>query len=205
MGFSINVKQPGTKQIYNLRDPEQLHRAQKAINGRITQIAKTFGTDSQIYKDYVAPLTNDESAPITRLDLNKGIIKLKTGKITDYETTRDVVENMLSKATKSDIIERTRLQIDPNLNIKKKSDRERIIQRADEIHKQEMDVYSRLNELYKLESEEYKTTDHAGLSKYDWYNKLKKSHGKPSGDLVNEIMESLRQTDDNEIILPPEI
>lgn len=111
---------PGKKQTYNLYDSSDLQRALKAINERISDIERTWGQDSQIYRDYTAPLRVLSIQEHVRID-SKGRLKLKTGKSENVEEVRTVVTRMLSKKTKGDIIESTRQQLRAGKTIKDKN------------------------------------------------------------------------------------
>lgn len=111
---------PGKKQTYNLYDSSDLQRALKAINERISDIERTWGQDSQIYRDYTAPLRVLSIQDHIRID-SKGRIKFKTGKGQNTEEVRTVVTKMLSKKTKGDIIESTRQQLRAGKTIKDKN------------------------------------------------------------------------------------
>lgn len=111
---------PGKKQTYNLYDTSDLQRALKAINERISDIERTWGQDSQIYRDYTAPLKVLSIQEHVRID-SKGRLKLKTGKSENVEEVRTVVTKMLSKKTKGDIIESTRQQLRAGKTIKDKN------------------------------------------------------------------------------------
>lgn len=111
---------PGKKQTYNLYDSADLQRALKAINERISDIERTWGQDSQIYRDYTAPLKVLSIQEHVRID-SKGRLKLKTGKSENVEEVRTVVTKMLSKKTKGDIIESTRQQLRAGKTIKDKN------------------------------------------------------------------------------------
>lgn len=111
---------PGKKQTYNLYDSSDLQRAIKAINERISDIERTWGQDSQIYRDYTAPLKVLSIQEHVRID-SKGRLKLKTGKSENVEEVRTVVTKMLSKKTKGDIIESTRQQLRAGKTIKDKN------------------------------------------------------------------------------------
>lgn len=111
---------PGKKQTYNLYDSSDLQRALKAINERISDIERTWGQDSQIYRDYTAPLRVLSIQDHIRID-SKGRIKFKTGKGQNTEEVRTSVTKMLSKKTKGDIIESTRQQLRAGKTIKDKN------------------------------------------------------------------------------------
>ena len=111
---------PGKKQTYNLYDTSDLQRALKAINERISDIERTWGQDSQIYRDYTAPLKVLSIQEHVRID-SKGRLKLKTGKSENVEEVRTVVTKMLSKKTKGDIIESTRQQLKAGKTVKDKN------------------------------------------------------------------------------------
>ena len=111
---------PGKKQTYNLYDSSDLQRALKAINERISDIERTWGQDSQIYRDYTAPLQFLSIQDHIRID-SKGRIKFKTGKGQNTEEVRTSVTKMLSKKTKGDIIESTRQQLRAGKTIKDKN------------------------------------------------------------------------------------
>lgn len=150
---------PGQKQQYNLYDPDDIYRAQKAINERINDIAKTFGADSQIYRDYIAPMTVGSLAPHVRID-KYGLTKFKTGKNNQNADVSYVLERMLGKSTAGEILQRTAEQMDKALNIqhakatgKKIARRDEIITAARGLHDLELDVYGRLDEMYDLAEE----------------------------------------------------
>lgn len=111
---------PGKKQTYNLYDTSDLQRALKAINERISDIERTWGQDSQIYRDYTAPLKVLSIQDHIRID-SKGRIKFKTGKGQNVEEVRTSVTKMLSKKTKGDIIESTRQQLKAGKTVKDKN------------------------------------------------------------------------------------
>ena len=138
---------PGQKQQYNLYDPDDIYRAQKAINERINDIAKTFGADSQIYRDYIAPMTVGSLAPHVRID-KYGLTKFKTGKNNQNADVSYVLDRMLGKSTAGEILQRTAEQMDKALNIrhskatgKKIARRDEIITAARGLHDLELDVY----------------------------------------------------------------
>lgn len=111
---------PGKKQTYNLYDSSDLQRALKAINERISDIERTWGQDSQIYRDYTAPLRVLSIQDHIRID-SKGRIKFKTGQGQNVEEVRTSVTRMLSKQTKGDIIESTRQQLKAGKTVKDKN------------------------------------------------------------------------------------
>ena len=150
---------PGQKQQYNLYDPDDIYRAQKAINERINDIAKTFGKDSQIYRDYIAPMTVGSLAPHVRID-KYGLTKFKTGKNNQNADVSYTLERMLGKSTVGDILQRTAEQMDKAINIqhskatgKKIARRDGIITIAKGLHDLELDVYGRLDEMYEFAEE----------------------------------------------------
>lgn len=147
---------PGQKQQYNLYDPDDIYRAQKAINERINDIARTFGKDSQIYRDYIAPMTVGSLAPHVRID-KYGLTKFKTGKNNQNADVSYVLERMLNKSTAGEILQRTAEQMDMALNIqhskatgKKVARRKDIITAAKSMHQMELDIYGRLDEMYEV-------------------------------------------------------
>lgn len=156
MAKSIHVINIGSKQKYNLWDPESVHRAQKAINERITQMAKTFGTESQVYRDYIAPLTTHGAAKYVRLS-EAGLTKFRTGKGTretlgDMAEVRDLLERMLPKATHADLLARTAEQMGydmPKLALKDPGIRATVVKKVKTNKEMEEYIYSRLNELYE--------------------------------------------------------
>lgn len=207
MAGSIRVTKVGTKQIYNLRDAEDVHRAQKAINERINQIAKTYGEDSQIYRDYIAPIVNGAMSGHIRFNAG-GIVQLKTGKGENTAVTRDAIERMLVKATAGDIAKRTAEQLGGVLTLKESRatgrpvvSRADVIALAERLHNMELNIYSRLDEIYELENK--KEAAQTKLNTNDWYKKLKDSHGKPSTELIKEIDAFLQSTTNQEILQTP--
>lgn len=213
MAKSIHVSVVGKRQHYNFLDPEEIHRAQKAINTRITDIAETFGTNSQIYRDYIAPLVNDAGAQYVRID-TKGITKLKTGKgLQDTPEARAIVQKMLTKSTKGEILERTAEQIGGARNLKQKQrikretgqDVEIIPEKdikavADAFHEMEMNMYSRLNEIYELAEQKGIDPRKGHLNRYQWYRELKQAGGKPDRSLVEKAYKSMIRNDNNKIL-----
>lgn len=150
---------PGQKQQYNLYDPDDIYRAQKAINERINDIAKTFGTDSQIYRDYIAPMTVGSLAPHVRID-KYGLTKFKTGKNNQNSDVSYTLERMLNKSTAGEILQRTAEQMDMAINIqhakatgKKVARRKDIVTAAKSMHQMELDIYGRLDEMYEMAEE----------------------------------------------------
>lgn len=217
MAKSIRVRQVGQRQTFSLNDPEEVHYAQKAINTRIQDIAKSFGTDSQIYKDYIAPLINEADSRFIRLN-KEGVTMLKTGKATwDTEEARAIVERMLQKATKGEILRRTAEQFGGAVNLQhqkaimktpgkvkpeiiKQTD---LKQMAEEFHTIEMSIYSRLQEIYDIGENNNITEEERQKimsEKFDWYDKLRDAHGKPNAQLIAEINASLTETSDEDFI-----
>ena len=98
---------PGRKQTYNLYDQGDLTRALKAINERIKEFEREFGKESQLYRDYVAPLKTISLQNNVRVD-KQGRMQFKTGKGQNVEQVKDAVRKMLTKATKGEVIESTR-------------------------------------------------------------------------------------------------
>lgn len=150
---------PGVRQDYNRADPDDIYRAQKAINERINEIAKTFGKDSQIYRDYIAPMTVGSLAPHVRID-KYGLTKFKTGKNNQNADVSYTLERMLDKSTAGEILKRTAEQMDMAINIqhakatgKKVARRKDVVTAAKSMHQMELDVYGRLDEMYELAEE----------------------------------------------------
>ena len=150
---------PGQKQQYNLYDPDDIYRTQKAINERINEIAKTFGKDSQIYRDYIAPMTVGSLAPHVRID-KYGLTKFKTGKNNQNADISYTLGRMLGKSTAGEILKRTAEQMDKAINIqharatgKKVARRDEVITAAKGLYDLELDVYGRLDEMYELAEE----------------------------------------------------
>ena len=204
MARSLNVTRVGKKQTYNYLDPENIHRAQKAINQRITDIANTFGVDSQIYRDYISPLVNEAGAQFVRID-KYGRTKLSTAKSTwETEDARALVSKMLTKATKGEILERTAeglggaRSLQHAKKIKRKTGKEveiipkeDLMNLADSLHEMEMTIYSRLNEIYELGEQKNIDPRKGHLNRYKWYRELKKAHGKPSKELIEKAYNKL--------------
>lgn len=142
---------PGKKQTYNLYDTGDLQRALKAINERISDIERTWGQDSQIYRDYTAPLRVLSIQDHIRID-SKGRIKFKTGKGQNTEEVRTSVTKMLSKKTKGDIIESTRQQLKAGKTVKDKNFMsDNLLKKMAEEYKVLFDeLNSLLQELYNL-------------------------------------------------------
>ena len=186
---------PGEKQVYNLYDPDEIYRAQKAINERINQIAKTFGSDSQIYRDYVAPLTVGSLSPHIRLD-KSGLTKFRTGKNNQNADVVYTLERMLTKSTAGEILQRTAEQMDKAINItqaratkKKVVSRKDVVLAAKSMHDLEIQVYGRLDELYdyaeKKLSEDYRRSH--GMKKDAELTKAqKKDVREQAKELINE-------------------
>ena len=150
---------PGQKQQYNLYDPDDIYRAQKAINERINDIAKTFGKDSQIYRDYIAPMTVGSLAPHVRID-KYGLTKFKTGKNNQNADVSYTLERMLNKSTAGEILARTAEQMDMAINVqhakatgKKVARRRDVVTAAKSMHQMELDIYGRLDEMYEVAEE----------------------------------------------------
>lgn len=148
---------PGKKQTYNLYDPGDLKRALKAINERISEVAREWGTDSQIYRDYTAPLKTISIQDRVRID-SQGRIKFKTGNayIVPTEDTRTVVTRMLSKQTKGDIIETTRIQLRAGKTVNEPGFRSYsdIKQLAEEFRNYFHELDSLIQEIYDLVGKE---------------------------------------------------
>lgn len=142
---------PGKKQTYNLYDSADLQRALKAINERISDIERTWGQDSQIYRDYTAPLRVLSIQDHIRID-SKGRIKFKTGKGQNTEEVRTSVTRMLSKKTKGDIIESTRQQLKAGKTVNDKNfmSANLLKQMAEEYKVLFDELSSLLQELYNL-------------------------------------------------------
>lgn len=183
---------PGVRQDYNRADPDDIYRAQKAINERINEIAKTFGKDSQIYRDYIAPMTVGSLAPHVRID-KYGLTKFKTGKNNKNADVVYVLERMLDKFTAGEILKRTAEQMDMSINIqharatgKKVARRKDVITAAKSIHDLELQVYGRLDELYEIAEKELGNREKAKeyinkqLGERKFMKDIKASHGKLS-------------------------
>lgn len=144
---------PGKKQTYNLYDPGDLKRALKAINERISEVAREWGTDSQIYRDYTAPLKTISIQDRVRID-SQGRIKFKTGNVPGLytEDTRTVVTRMLSKQTKGDIIENTRIQLRAGKKVNEPGFRSYVYikQMAEEFRNYFHELDSLIQEIYDL-------------------------------------------------------
>lgn len=213
MSKSLNVKVVGQRQKYNFLDPEAMQRAQKAINQRITDIALTFGVDSQIYRDYIAPLQNDVSAQYVRID-KSGLTKLKTGKgLQESEDARAIIKKMLAKATKGEILESTAEQFGGAVNLKQKQKiktkkgvdveiipMKDVLSVADAFHKDRSEMFSRLNEIYELAEQEGVKNKEDYLKRYKWYRELKKNHGRVDEEIVKTAMRSLNRYSNEDIL-----
>lgn len=144
---------PGKKQTYNLYDSGDLKRALKAINERISEIAREWGIDSQIYRDYTAPLKTLSIQDRVRID-SQGRIKFKTGNLPTLNTedTRTVVTRMLAKQTKGDIIETTRIQLRAGKTVKEPGflTYEEIKEKAEEFRNYFHELDSLIQEIYDL-------------------------------------------------------
>ena len=183
---------PGQKQQYNLYDPDDIYRAQKAINERINEIAKTFGKDSQIYRDYIAPMTVGSLSPHVRID-KYGLTKFKTGKNNQNADVSYTLERMLGKSTAGEILQRTAEQMDMAINTqharatgKKVARRKDVVTAAKSIHELELQVYGRLDELYEMAEKELGSREKAKeyinkqLGERKFLKDIKASHGKLS-------------------------
>ena len=223
MAKSMHVINIGSKQKYNLWDPESVHRAQKAINERITQMAKTFGTESQVYRDYIAPLTTHGAAKYVRLS-EAGLTKFRTGKGTretpgDMAEVRDLLERMLPKATHADLLARTAEQMGydmPKIALRDPNIREMVKEKVKTNKEMEEYIYSRLNELYKYadeiaDSKIKKKINYASkeegkteggrkrLEQMKWMKNLKQGHGKPEEDEIRKAYNYLRSHENRKI------
>ena len=186
---------PGVKQTYNEYDPDDIYRAQKALNERINQIAETFGRDSQIYRDYVAPMM---VAPLTnhvRLD-KYGRLKFKTGKNDKNSNVVDVVKHMLNKQTAGEILRRTAEQMDMAINIqhakaigKKVARREDVVTAAKGVHQLELDVYGRIDEMYDAAEEHFRKE----YRKRKGYRKNKKLSASEESDIRKEAKKYINE------------
>ena len=203
---------PGQKQQYNLYDPDDIYRAQKAINERINEIAKTFGKDSQIYRDYIAPMTVGSLAPHVRID-KYGLTKFKTGKNNKNADVVYVLERMLDKSTAGEILKRTAEQMDMAINIqharatgKKVARREDVVTAAKSMHQMELDVYGRLDEMYELAEERLGSKEKAKeyINKVFENRKFMKdihaSHGKLSDKDLRYAYKYLSNRDPEELL-----
>ena len=151
MARSIRVPRVGFKQTYNLNDTGDLTRALKAINERISEIERTWGQDSQIYRDYTAPLRTIEIQKNVRVD-KMGRLKFKTGKGQNVEEVKTAVVKMLSKKTKGDIIEQTRQQLKVGKTVYDKNfmTYEQVKKISEEYKTMYDELNSLLKELYNL-------------------------------------------------------
>lgn len=212
MARSIRVSKVGRRQTYSsYLDPEEIHYAQKAINQRITDIANTFGVNSQIYRDYISPLVNEANAQFVRVD-KYGRTKLSTAKSTwETEEARAIVSKMITKSTKGEILERTAeglggaRSLEHAKKIKRKTGKEveiipqkELLELADPLHDMEMTIYSRLNEIYELGEEKNIDPRKGHLNRYKWYRELKQAHGKPSKELIEKAYNRLLIDERNE-------
>ena len=203
---------PGQKQQYNLYDPDDIYRAQKAINERINEIAKTFGKDSQIYRDYIAPMTVGSLAPHVRID-KYGLTKFKTGKNNQNADVSYTLERMLGKSTAGDILQRTAEQMDMAINVqhakaigKKVARRKDVVTAAKSMHQMELDVYGRLDEMYELAEERLGSKEKAKeyINKVFENRKFMKdihaSHGKLSDKDMRYAYKYLSNRDPEELL-----
>lgn len=203
---------PGQKQQYNLYDPDDIYRAQKAINERINEIAKTFGKDSQIYRDYIAPMTVGSLAPHVRID-KYGLTKFKTGKNNQNADVTYTLERMLGKSTVGEILQRTAEQMDMALNVqhakatgKKVARRRDVVTAAKSMHQMELDVYGRLDEMYELAEERLGSKEKAKeyINKVFENRKFMKdihaSHGKLSDKDMRYAYKYLSDRDPEELL-----
>lgn len=203
---------PGQKQTYNLYDPDDIYRAQKAINERINDIAKTFGTDSQIYRDYIAPMTVGSLAPHVRID-KYGLTKFKTGKNNQNADVSYTLERMLGKSTAGEILARTAEQMDMALNIqhskatgKKVARRKDVVTAAKSMHQMELDVYGKLDEIYAVAEEKLGSKEKAKeyINKTFENRKFMKdihaSHGKLSDKDMRYAYRYLSNKDPEELL-----
>ena len=203
---------PGQKQQYNLYDPDDIYRAQKAINERINEIAKTFGKDSQIYRDFIAPMTVGSLAPHVRID-KYGLTKFKTGKNNQNADVSYTLERMLGKSTAGEILQRTAEQMDMALNVqhakatgKKVARRRDVVTAAKSMHQMELDVYGRLDEMYELAEERLGSKEKAKeyINKVFENRKFMKdihaSHGKLSDKDMRYAYKYLSDRDPEELL-----
>lgn len=203
---------PGQKQQYNLYDPDDIYRAQKAINERINEIAKTFGKDSQIYRDYIAPMTVGSLAPHVRID-KYGLTKFKTGKNNQNADVSYTLERMLGKSTAGEILQRTAEQMDMAINAqhakatgKKVARRKDVVTAAKSMHQMELDVYGRLDEMYELAEERLGSKEKAKeyINKVFENRKFMKdihaSHGKLSDKDMRYAYKYLSNRDPEELL-----
>ena len=203
---------PGQKQQYNLYDPDDIYRAQKAINERINEIAKTFGKDSQIYRDYIAPMTVGSLVPHIRID-KYGLTKFKTGKDNKNSDVVYTLERMLGKSTAGEILQRTAEQMDMALNVqhakatgKKVARRRDVVTAAKSMHQIELDVYGRLDEMYELAEERLGSKEKAKeyINKVFENRKFMKdihaSHGKLSDKDMRYAYKYLSNRDPEELL-----
>lgn len=204
---------PGVRQEYNLADPDDIYRAQKAINERINDIARTFGKDSQIYRDYIAPMTVGSLAPHVRID-KYGLTKFKTGKNNKNADVVYVLERMLDKSTVGEILKRTAEQMDQALNIqhakatgKKVARRKDVVTAAKSMHQIELDIYGRLDEMYEAAEEKLGSKEKAKEYINKRFNDRKfmkdihASHGKLSEKDIQYAYRYLDKRKDTEELL----
>lgn len=204
---------PGQKQQYNLYDPDDIYRAQKAINERINDIAKTFGKDSQIYRDYISPMTVGSLAPHVRID-KYGLTKFKTGKNNQNADVSYTLERMLGKSTAGEILQRTAEQMDMAINAqhakatgKKVARRKDVVTAAKSMHQMELDVYGRLDEMYELAEERLGSKEKAKEYINKRFNERKfmkdihASHGKLSEKDIQYAYRYLDKRKDTEELL----
>ena len=142
---------PGKKQTYNLYDTSDLTRALKTLNERISEIERTWGQDSQIYRDYTAPLRTISIQQNVRVD-SLGRLKFKTGKGQNTEDVRTVVTRMLAKQTKGDIIESTRVHLGAGKTVNEKGFKtySELKQSAEEYRLIFHEIDSLIREIYNL-------------------------------------------------------
>lgn len=203
---------PGVRQDYNRADPDDIYRAQKAINERINEIAKTFGKDSQIYRDYIAPMTVGSLAPHVRID-KYGLTKFKTGKNNKNADVVYVLERMLDKSTAGEILKRTAEQMDMAINIqhakatgKKVARRRDVVTAAKSMHQMELDVYGKLDEIYAVAEEKMGSKEKAKeyINKVFENRKFMKdihaSHGKLSDKDMRYAYKYLNNRDPEELL-----
>lgn len=142
---------PGKKQTYNLYDSGDLTRALKSINERIKEIEREWGKESQLYRDYVAPLKTISLQANVRVD-SQGRMQFKTGKGQNVDQVRDAVTRMLSKMTKGDIINSTRERVGAGKTIKDKNfmSYEQLKKIAEEYRMMYHEIDSLIQEIYDL-------------------------------------------------------
>ena len=187
-----------------MKSAKDIDNELKRINGQIQQAAKVFGTESRLYKHYETILEAASEAGLTRvnkagqtvLSRSKAAIS-EYGKITAYQ-------KMLTRLSATQTVQKQKQMIymryEERTGIKPKSRemKEQVLSEYQTYNEVEMDLFDKLQEVYKLEKQEGGIT-FKGTAEI---KKLSKGHDTKTADLQKmlKIANSIVDGENREIL-----